>query len=63
VISCDFAQSHSDLDCMFVPVRHGTRPGSLPESPDNPAFFRGGTHSGFQRDRRSYYLGEAYCLG
>ncbi|MGB4783236.1 MAG: hypothetical protein WAQ77_00855, partial [Candidatus Acidiferrum sp.] len=37
VMSDDFAQSHSDLDCMFVSVRRDTRPGSLP--PDNPVFF------------------------
>jgi len=47
VMSDDFAQSHSDLDCMFVSVPLGSRPGSLSPSLDNPAFFHGGTHSGF----------------
>jgi hypothetical protein len=47
VLSDDFAQSHSDLDCKFVSFPLGTGPGSLPESLDNPAFFHDGTHSGF----------------
>ena len=53
-ISDDFAQSHSDLVRMFLRVtRHGG-PKSPQGSLDNPAFFHGGTHSGFWRDRRSY---------
>ena len=47
VMSDDFAQSHSDIYCMFVSVPLGTGPKSLPESLDNPALFRGGTHSEF----------------
>jgi hypothetical protein len=47
LVSDDFAQSHSGLDCMFVSIRLGTGPGDLPESLDNPAFFHGGTRSGF----------------
>ncbi len=62
VTSGDFARNHSDLNRMFLLVTHRGGPKSLPESLDNPAFFHGGTHSGFQRDRRSYYLGETYSL-
>ncbi len=58
----DFAQNHSDLNRMFLPVTHRGGPKGLPESLDSPTFFHGGTHSGFQRDRRSYYLGEIYSL-
>src|SRR5712692_2270318 len=58
----DCARNHSDLNRMFLPITHRGGPKSLPESLDNPAFFRGGTHSGFKRDRRSYYLGEIYSL-
>jgi hypothetical protein len=47
VMSDDFAQCHSDLDCKFVSVPPGTSPKSLPEALGNPAFFRGGSHSGF----------------
>ncbi len=47
VMSDDFAQRHSALDCKFVSVLLGAGPGGLSESPDNPAFFHRGTHSGF----------------
>src|ERR1700674_1143409 len=47
VMPDDFAQSYSDLGCMFVSFPLGTGPGSLSESLDNPAIFQDGTHSGF----------------
>jgi len=47
VMSDDFAQNHSDLDCVFVSVRVGTGPRSLPESPGNLSVFHVGTHSRF----------------
>jgi len=43
----DCARNHSDLNLMFLPVTYRGGPKSLPESLDNPAFFHGGTHSGF----------------
>src|SRR5437016_606371 len=63
VTSGGFARNHSDLNRMFLRVTHGGGPKSLFESLDHPAFFHGGTHSGFYRDRRSYYLGKDDSLG
>jgi len=60
-ISDSSAQVHSVLDSKFVPLRCGTRPGSLSKSLDNATFF--GTYSVFWRDRRSYYLGQDHSLG
>ncbi len=47
VTSGDFARNHSDLNRMFLPVTYRVGPKSLPGSLDSPAFFHGGTHSGF----------------
>jgi len=43
----DFAQSHSDLNRMFLPFTYRGGTESPPESLDNSAFFCGGTRSGF----------------
>src|SRR3989442_15076327 len=58
VTSGGFARNHSDLNRMFLPVTYRGGPKSLFEPLDNPAFFHRGTHSAFQRDRRSYSLGQ-----
>ena len=43
----DFARDHSDLNRMFLPITHRGGPNSLVDFLDSPAFFHGGTHSGF----------------
>src|SRR5438132_1187959 len=48
---------------MFLPVTYRGGPNNLPESPGDPAFFHGGTGSGFWRGRRSHYISEVCSLG
>jgi hypothetical protein len=41
-----FARGHPHLHCVFLPVTLAGA-ASVSEAFDNPAFFDGGTHSGF----------------
>ncbi len=64
LVTCgDCPRNHTELNRVFLPVTHRGGPKGPGKSLDNPAFFHGGTHPGFQRDCRSYYLGEDHSLG
>jgi len=55
VMPDDFAQSHSDLICMFVSISFDTGPGKLPQSIAIGDPFHGWTCAGLQQDCRPYH--------